>query len=144
MSMWCVINFIDQVHRCRNRGGTDITICSATQKFNPDVVFTTAEVDDQKDIICGEYKPLARYCHISALNDASLGQYFQFTKYQYFNAEDAHTTCAEVGGEVPSLTSEVEALQLHRMITNLLEFVSLGWPYSLKWMTWPVSIGFTI
>ena len=101
--------------------------------------YSGSESSDQKDIICGEYKPLARYCHITALNDPSVGSYFEFTKYSYFNAEDAHTVCAEVGGKVPSLTTEVEALQLSRAIENLGTFVRLGWPFSLKWMTWPVS-----
>ena len=127
------------MHRCRNRGGTDLTICSTTQRLIPNVRYQGQEANEQKDIICGEYKPLARYCHITALNDASLGQYFAFTNYSYFNAQDAHSTCAEVGGKVPSLTTEMQALRLHSTIENLLGFVRLGWPYSLRWMSWPVS-----
>ena len=124
-------NISDAIHRCRNRGGTDLTHCSSSQTF-------PGSPPTERDLICGDKKPLLRYCHIVALNGA--GTHFSFTEYEYFTADSAHTTCEEVGGSVPSLKNQLDAIYLQTTMEYLLGFVSMGWPFSLKWISWPVII----
>ena len=92
------------------------------------------------DLICGYYKPLVRYCHLTGLNNPSNGIYYKFTPYKPFDAASAHKVCAKVGGAVPSLETELHHLYLMECVETLLSFVSVGQPFSLKWMTWPVSL----
>ena len=117
------------LHRCRNRGGHDISSCS-----------TDALPSGQRDLVCKEYRPYVRYCHISALNDPSQDPYFTFTEYPYFTADSAHTTCAEMGGTVPSVRLQHEEIWLETVIEYLSSMVRFNRPYTLKYMSWPVSV----
>ena len=116
------------LHRCRNRGGHDISYCS----FD-------ALPSGQGDLACGSRKAYARYCHVSALNDPSSESYFTFTNYSYFTADSAHTTCAEIGGTVPSIRLHHEELWLETIIEYLSSMVRFNRPYTLKYISWPVS-----
>ena len=124
------------MHRCRNRGGTDVTICStnSANKYSD-------EGNLRKDITCGAHRPLVRYCHIPALNDPSdpNGIYYKFSPYASFDSASAHSACSEIGGVLPHLETELDHFYLVDTMEHLLGKVSLGQPYSLRWMSWPVS-----
>ena len=122
-------NISGDAHRCRNKGGTDVNWCG--RQFNP---------TGQIGIVCGRRKLIYRHCHISALNGPSNGPYYTFTPYAFFTADSAHTACAEVRGSLPDLKTQIDALFLQASIEFLLQFVILEWPWSLRLMTWPVSI----
>ena len=94
---------------------------------------------DYKDVTCGSYKPKHRVCHISAINDETIDARFEFTKHSYFTEDTAHAVCQEVGGFLPNLEEELEAIWLQRSMEYLTSWVQVGWPFSMKWMTWPVS-----
>ena len=94
--------------------------------------------DGPYDYACEYYKPYVRYCHISALNGPANVSHFKFTPYEYFNLDMALTTCANVGGKVPSLTTELDAIWFIKAVEYLSSFVRFGWPYSYKWSSWPV------
>ena len=131
----CNITLIlEPIHRCRNRGGTDVTICSdnIANKFND-------TGDNQKDLKCGRFRPLVRYCHLAGLNNPSNGIFYKFSPYANFDSATAHTTCEEIGGFLPHLETELDFYYLVNRMEYLLGFVSLGQPFSLKWMSWPVS-----
>ena len=89
---------------------------------------------------CGRRKLAYRYCHVSAVNGPSNGPYFTFTPYEFFTADSAHNTCNEVGGSLPDLKTQFDALFLQGTMEYLLRLVILDWPWSLRWLTWPVSI----
>ena len=119
---------LDAHHRCRNQGGHDLTSCS-----------TGSLPDGQLDYACGERKPYVRFCHIPGLNGDSNEPHFKFSDYSYFTADTAHKTCANVGGKVPDLTTIYDTIWLIKSIEYLSSFVRFGWPYSLRWASWPVS-----
>ena len=125
---------LEPIHLCRNRGGTDVSICSTDEsnKYPKTGNF-------QKDLICGTNRTLVRYCHISGLNDPTYGVYYNFTPYTAFDSAAAHSVCNEVGGTLPNLETELDYFYFVDRMEFLLSFVSLGQPYSLKWMSWPVS-----
>ena len=127
-STTCSFRILAPLHRCRNRGGHDISSCS-----------TDAVPSGQRDLVCGAYKAYVRYCHVSALNDPSSESYFTFTNYSYFTADSAHTTCAEIGGTVPSIRLQHEELWLETIIEYLSSMVRFNRPYTLKYISWPVS-----
>ena len=116
------------LHRCRNRGGHDISSCSEDTLPS-----------SQRDLVCGAYKAYVRYCHVSALNDPYSESYFTFTNYSYFDAPLAHTTCSEIGGTVPSIRLQHEELWLETIIEYLSSMVRYNRPYTLKYISWPVS-----
>ena len=124
----CSFRILAPLHRCRNRGGHDISSCS-----------TDAVPSGHRDLVCGAYKAYVRYCHVSALNDPSSESYFTFTNYSYFTADSAHTTCAEIGGTVPSIRLYHEELLLEATIEYLSSMVRYNRPYTLKYISWPVS-----
>ena len=80
-----------------------------------------------------------KYCHIPALNGDSSSPHFAFSEYEYFTADTARKTCEKVGGKVPDLTNEYDALWLVKSVEYLSSYVRFGWPYSLRWASWPVS-----
>ena len=132
------VNISDDIHLCRNRGGTDETICSTTRKYGETA--QTGKVNGQyKDPMCGKFKPIVRYCHISAFNNPSNGIYYRFTKYANFDSASARSTCHEVGGVLPHLETELDAAYLEDMMEYLLGYVTLGQPFSLRYASWPVS-----
>ena len=90
------------------------------------------------DFACFDKKPLVRICHIPAFNDDTSDPHFAFTPYSFFTADMAHRTCEKIGGNVPNLSKEYEALYLAMAIEYLSSFVRLGRPYSLRWASWPV------
>ena len=120
--------FTDQVRRCRNEGGHDLSWCSEDDEYT----------DDYKDVACNEKKPKYRSCHLSAINDETIDARFEFTKHNYFTADTAHAACQEIGGFVPNLEEELEAIWLQQAMELLTSWVQVGWPFSMKWMTWPV------
>ena len=73
------------------------------------------------------------------MNDPSQDPYFTFTEYPYFTADSAHTTCAEMGGTVPSVRLQHEEIWLETVIEYLSSMVRFNRPYTLKYMSWPVS-----
>ena len=116
-------------HRCRNLGGLDMSSCSTDR--NP-------QLDDGSYILdqaCGENKPYVQYCHIPALSPN-----YTFSPYEYFTADTAHQTCAKVGGIVPNLDTEQDALWFVKTVEYLSSFVRFGRPFTLRYSTWPVSI----
>ena len=125
--------FTDPIRRCRNEGGHDLSYCSSVDKYE--------ESDDstqQYDIICGEYKPRYRVCHISALNGEGNEPHYDFTPYSFFNKQSAEETCAKIGGNLPRLEEELDSIWIQKSMEDLLSFVTVGWPFSLKWLTYPV------
>ena len=123
--------FIDVIHRCRNRGGHDITRCS-TVSFESGV----------SDLVCGNKKPLYRFCHMVGLNSVSTVPNFRFTSYDYFDVDSAHAACSAVGGSVPSLKNDLDVYHLECTMEYLFVHVKMGWPFSLKWISWPVRTSF--
>ena len=122
--------FAAPIHRCRNRGGHDISSCSSDPLPS-----------GQRDLVCGANKPHLQYCHISALNGVSQGngqQYYSFTNYEYFTADSAHATCAEVGGTVPSIRNESEEIWLRSFIEYFSSMVRLARPFTYRYISWPV------
>ena len=117
------------VHRCRNRGGHDVTSCSSDSL-----------PAGQKDLVCGSSYVTFRFCHISALNDASQDVRYTFTNYSHFTADSAHSTCAEIGGKVPSVKTRIRQTQLEVLIGYLSSFVRYNRPYTMKYASWPVRI----
>ena len=117
------------VHRCRNRGGHDVSSCSSDSL-----------PAGQRDLVCGSSHAHFRYCHISAFNDASQDVRYSFTNYPYFTADSAHATCSEIGGKVPSITNQHRQFQLEFVIEYLSGFVRYNRPYTLKYANWPVKI----
>ena len=129
---WQLFSFffiLAPVHRCRNRGGHDISSCSSASLPT-----------GQRDLVCGSSHAYFRYCHISAFNDASQDIHYSFTNYSYFTADSAHATCSEIGGKVPSITNQHHQLQLELVIEYLSSFVRYNRPYTLKYANWPVKI----
>ena len=88
--------------------------------------------------MCGDYKPTYKLCHISALNGDGNEPHFAFSKYPFFTEDSAREVCNQIGGHVPILQEELESIWLQKAMEDLLSFVSVGWPFSLKWLTWPV------
>ena len=86
-------------------------------------------------------KPYFRYCHIPSLNGDSSDPHFSFTPYDHFTAETAHKVCNEIGGKLPGVGKEYDALWLAKSVSYLSSFVRYAWPYSLRWSSWPVSSG---
>ena len=129
------ISILEPIHLCRNRGGTDVTVCSTNDanKFE-----RTGNL--QKDLICGSFRPLVRYCHIVGLNNPSNGVHYKFSPYSSFDSASAHSVCEEIGGNLPNLETELDFFYLTDQMKLLLAYVSLGQPFSLRWMSWPVSI----
>ena len=126
---------LEPVHQCRNRGGTDVTVCSSeTNNKYP------TDGNLRKDIICGAHRPLVRYCHISALNDPSEAINFKFSPYSGFDAASAAKVCNEMGAYLPHLETELDHFYLTNRMENLLDKIKQGIPYTLKFLTWPVSI----
>ena len=91
------------------------------------------------DYACFDKKPYVRYCHIPALNGDSSSPHYAFSEYDYFTADTARKTCEKIGGKVPDLTNEYDALWLMKSVEYLSSFVRFAWPYSLRWASWPVS-----
>ena len=123
----------EPVHQCRNRGGTDVTVCSTevNNKFE-----TTGNL--RKDITCGAHKPLVRYCHISALNDPAETLTFKFSPYASFDAATASKVCNEFGAYLPHLETELDHYYLTNRMENLLDKIKQNTPYTLKFLSWPV------
>ena len=119
------------IHRCRNKGGTDVTYCSETKTF---------DISKEVDLVCGNKKPLYRYCMISALNDPSNGAHYTFTDYQWFTKPTANAACEDLGGSLPKLKTQLDLIYLKKLIKYLSEFVNIETPFSLKWSTWPVRV----
>ena len=119
---------VDSHERCRNQGGHDLTSCSVS--FLPPTEW---------DGICFDKKPIIKFCHIPGLNGDSNDPHFTFSPYSFFTADTAHKTCEKIGGKVPDLTKEYDALLLAKAIEYLSSFVRFGRPYSLRWTCWPVS-----
>ena len=96
---------------------------------------------EEIDPICLKKKPAARVCHISALNeDASFSNNanFKFTDYSSFTYDDARSVCQKIGGSIPVLKEELDAVWLRLSMEFLISYVSSGWAFSMKWITWPV------
>ena len=89
--------------------------------------------------MCITKKPAGRICHISALNGNDDAANFKFTNYSGFTYDDAQTVCKKIGGSVPVLKEEIDAVWLKVAIEFILPYVSSGWPFSMKWATWPVG-----
>ena len=123
--------FTDIIHRCRNKGGTDVTYCSPTKTFD-----TNVEVD----LVCGNKKPLYRYCQLVALNDPSNGPHYTFTDYQWFTKPTANSVCEDLSGSLPRIVTQLDGVYLKKVIEYLSDFVNVETPFSLKWSSWPVSI----
>ena len=96
------------------------------------------ETIEQKDIICGKQRPLVRYCHIPGLNDPSNKVRYKFSPYSSFDAASANSVCSEFGGFLPHLETELDHSYLTEQMQNLLNLVTQGQPFSLRWMSWPV------
>ena len=124
---------LESQERCRNQGGHDLTSCSTS--YLP----TTNDPDVEWDYACYDKKPYVKYCHIPALNGDSNSPHFAFSEYDYFTADTARKTCEKVGGKVPDLTNDYDALWLVKSVEYLSSFVRFAWPYSLRWASWPVS-----
>ena len=92
-----------------------------------------------KETGCGKNKPLLRFCHIPALNGPTNETHFAFSRHSYFTADTARSVCEEVGGSVPRLDDELNSLWLGKAIHNVGTYVNIGWPFSLRWLAWPVS-----
>ena len=122
------MTILDPLRRCRNEGGNDVTYCGLEQYG-----------DGYRDVTCGELKPKYRVCHMSAINDQSAEAHFEFTNYSHFTADTARIACENIGGYLPNLEEELDALMLQNALEYITSFVSVGWPFSLRWMTWPVS-----
>ena len=122
-SLYITLNILDVVHRCRNRGGHDFTWCSTKQE-------TTIPFHS----VCGTRKPERSYCLLVALKP-----YFTFTDYRYFTASSAQTICNEIGGIVPKLEKVSDWSRMASTMNYLQNHVRMGWPFSLRWMSWPVS-----
>ena len=127
------INLSDPIQRCNNEGGQDVSLCSS---------YTLPQRDgiQETDVVCGTYKPLLRHCHVPAMNGPSNQSHFEFSRHDYFTAETARSVCQDVGGSLPNLNEELDSIWLDLVIKHLGNFVSVGWPFSAKWMTWPVHI----
>ena len=93
---------------------------------------------------CGISKPKYTVCHISAVNDRSTQAHFEFTNYSAFTADSAQMVCDKIGGYFPNLEEELDALMLQKVLEYITSFVQVGWAFSLRWMTWPVSYKFII
>ena len=91
--------------------------------------------NQEMDPQCGDGKPTLRYCHIPALSG-----YYEFTNYSYFTADTAHSICDKVGGSVPMLKEELEAIWLRETIAYLTNHVNVNTPFTIRWITWPVSL----
>ncbi len=111
-----------------------MSYCSSVDKYEDSSDSTKAY-----DLVCGEYKPRYRVCHISALNGEGSEPHYDFTPYSYFNKQLAQDTCAKIGGHLPRLQEELESIWIQKSMEDLMSFVSVGWPFSLKWLTYPVS-----
>ena len=85
--------------------------------------------------VCGSKRPERSYCLLVALKP-----YFTFTDYEYFTATNAHTICNDIGGSVPKLEKVNDWSRLASTMNYLQNHVRMGWPFSLRWMLWPVSI----
>ena len=94
----------------------------------------------RKDIECGAHRPLVRYCHIPGLNDPSSTIRYKFSPYSSFDAATANSVCKEFGGVLPHLETELDHFYLADQMENLLNRVSQGQAFSLRWMSWPVCI----
>ena len=131
-----IISFLAPHHRCRNLGGLDMSSCSTDR--NPLLDDSACGGADtpcyQLDHACGENKPYVQYCHIPAL-----APNYTFSQFEYFTADSAYETCSKVGGSVPSLEVEQDALWFVKTIEYISSFVRFGWPFSLRYSTWPVS-----
>ena len=121
------------MRRCRNEGGTEFSFC--TNEPLQEGLYG----QEYKDTGCGKNKPLLRFCHIPALNGPSNETHFAFSKYSYFTADSARSVCNAVGGSVPSLDEELNSAWLGKAIHNVGTYVNIGWPFSLRWLAWPVS-----
>ena len=134
------LNYINPLlaphHRCRNLGGLDMSSCSTDR--NPTLEDSACNGYPtpcyQLDHACGENKPYVQYCHIPAL-----APNYTFSQFEYFTADSAYDTCEKVGGKVPNLGSEQDALWFVKTIEYISSFVRFGWPFSLRYSTWPVS-----
>lgn len=129
-----MFTFIDPIRRCRNEGGHDSTVCSAVDTFP-----IATDSTKQYHPVCGDYIPTFQTCHISALNGEGNEPHFAFTKHSFFNAESAREVCNKIGGHLPILQQELDSIWLQKSMEDLSSFVTLGWPFSLKWLSWPVS-----
>ena len=106
---------------------------------------STYDFDDgQIDYACGSRKPYLKYCHIPALNGDDNEPHFSFSPYKYFTADTARQTCEEIGGKLPHLKNEHDDLWLIKSVEYLSSFVRFGWPYSLRWSSWPVKTEYCI
>ena len=122
-------------HRCRNLGGLDMSSCSTYKNARVSEVNPNSADDSYiLDHACGENKPYVQYCHIPAL-----APNYTFTQFEYFTADSAYDTCEKVGGIVPNLGTEQDALWFVKTIEYISSFVRFGWPFSLRYSTWPVS-----
>ena len=123
------------MRRCRNEGGHDVTYCSV-EKYDEQ-----EDITKQFDLVCGDYKPSYRVCHISGLNGEGSENdqpHYDFTPYSYFDQATAHETCMNIGGHLPRMLEELDSIWLQKAMEDLLSFVSVGWPFSMKWLTYPV------
>ena len=121
----------DIVHRCRNQGGTDVTFCDSKTQLD-----TSIEVD----LVCGDERPMYRYCHITALNDPANGPHYQFNNYQWFTKATANAICEDLGASLPQIKKNLDSVYLKKVIKYLSDFIVIETPYSLKWVTWPVCM----
>ena len=128
-----VMLFADPIRRCRNEGGHDLSWCSARDEYKRENGILT-EVDP----VCIQTKPKYRICHISALNGDDT-EAFAFTNYSYFTHDDAVSACEKIGASLPSFQQELDAVWLQKAMEYLISYVQTGWPFSMKWITWPVS-----
>ena len=121
----------DLVHRCRNKGGTDVTFCEETSSLN---------TNNEVDLVCGDKKPLYRYCQISALHDIANGPYYTYSEYSWFTKSSANAACEDIGGSLPQIKKNIDGFFLRKVMKYLSDFVKLETPFSLKWLTWPVCM----
>ena len=137
---------LEPIHQCRNRGGTDVTVCSTNSgnKFTSPGNAAGTLLGVYKDIECGQHRPLVRYCHIPGLNDPSDSVYYEFSPYASFDAASANSVCHEFGAGLPHLETELDHYYLVELMENLLNRISQGQTYSQRWMSWPVSNAYTI
>ena len=132
--MYILLNlFTDPIRRCRNEGGHDTSWCSSTEEFERDDNYVLKEIDP----VCLQAKPKYRDCHISALNGVNVT--FEFTPYSSFTHDAAVSVCEKIGGRLPNFEEELDAVWLQKSMEFLVSYVTVGWGFSMKWITWPVS-----
>ena len=100
--------------------------------------------DLRKDIVCGTYRPIVRYCHITGVNDPSNSIHFKFSPYPPFDIASAHSVCEEIGGVLPRLETDLDHYYLTDRMESLLDGITMGQPFSLRYISWPVMIKYVM